>query len=41
MFITGLELMIADSRVKCGNHCAMKDLNLERVFVLFIDNGYL
>ena len=41
MFIAGLELTIPDSRGQCANHCAMKDLQVERVFVLFIDNRYL
>ena len=41
MFMAGLELTIPDSRGQCANHCAMKALQLERVFVLFIDNQYL
>ena len=41
MLISGLEFTIPDSKGQCANHCAMKDLELERVFVLFIDNQYL
>ena len=41
MFIAGLEHTIPDSRGQCAYHCAMKDLKLERVYVLFIDNQYL
>ena len=39
--MAGLELTIPDSRGQCANHCATKALQLERVFVLFIDNRYL
>ena len=38
MFIAGFDLTIPDSRGQCANHCATKDLDLERVFVLLIDN---
>ena len=41
MFIAELELPIPDSKGQCANHSAMKDLKLEHVFVLFIDNRYL
>ena len=41
MFMAGLELSIPDFRGQCANHCAAKALQLERVFVLFIDNRYL
>ena len=40
MFITGLEHTIPDSRGQCANHCAMKYLKLELVFVIFIDSQY-
>ena len=41
MFMEGLELTTPESRGQCPNHCATKALQLERVFVLFIDNQYL
>ena len=41
MFMAGLELTIPGSRGQCANHCATKALQLERIFVLFIDNRYL
>ena len=41
MFMAGLELTIPDSRGQCAKHCATKALQLERVFVQFIDNQYL
>ena len=41
MYIAGLEHKIPDSTGQCANHCAMEDLKLERVFVLFIDSRYL
>ena len=41
MFIAGFDLTISESRGQCANYCAKKDLELERVFVLFIDNQYL
>ena len=41
MFIAGLEHTIPESIGQCANHCAMKDLKLERAFVLFIDKQYL
>ena len=40
MFLAGLELAIPGSGGQCANHCAMKDLKLGRVFVLFIDNQF-
>ena len=40
MFIAGFELTIPDSRCQCSNHWAMKDLEMECVFVLFIDNQF-
>ena len=41
MFMVELELTIPDSRGQCANHWAKKALQLEREFVLFIDNRYL
>ena len=41
MFMEGLELTTPESRGQYPNHCATKALQLERVFVLFIDNQYL
>ena len=41
MIQVGFELTIPDSSGQCANHCATKDLKIERVFVLFIDNQYL
>ena len=41
MYIAGLELTIPDSGGQCANHCTTGDLNLERVFVIFIDSRYL
>ena len=41
MCIGGFDLTIPESRCQCANHCAKKDLEMERVFVLFIDNQYL
>ena len=41
MFIARFDLTIPEFRGQCANHCAKKDLELERVFVLFIDNLYL
>ena len=41
MFIAGLDLTIPDSRGQCANHCAMTDLKLQCVFVLFVDSRYL
>ena len=41
MLIAGLELTIPDSRGQCANHCTVKDLKLQRVFILFIDDQYL
>ena len=41
MLSAGLDLTTSDSKGQSANHCAMRDLKLEGVFVLFIDNGYL
>ena len=41
LFMAGLKLTMPESRGLCANHCATKALQLERVFVLFIDNRYL
>ena len=41
MFIMGFDLTIPESGGQCANHCTKEDLELERVFVLFIDNQYL
>ena len=41
MFLAGRELTIPDSKGQCANHFATKAFQLERVFVLFIDNRYL
>ena len=40
MFLAGLELTILDSGGQCADHCATKALQLEREFVLFIDNRF-
>ena len=41
MFVVGRELEILDSGGQRADHYTTKDLQLERVFVLFIDNRYL
>ena len=41
MFLAGLDLTTPDSGGQCANHCAMKELKLECLFVLFIYNRYL
>ena len=41
MFIAGFDLTIPESGGQCAKHCAKKDLELELVYVLFIDNQYL
>ena len=41
MFNVGLELTILDSGGQRADHYTTKDLQLEGVFVLFIDNIYL
>ena len=41
MFVVGLDLMILDSEGQRANHCTTTDSQLERIFVLFIDNRYL
>ena len=41
MFMVGHELTTPNSRGQRADHCATKALQLERVFVLFIDNWYL
>ena len=41
MLIKGLKLTIPDSKGQRANHCAMRDLKLEGVFILFIDNRCL